>query len=138
MISIKEAAAQTGLSADTIRYYEKLGLLPEVRRSSTGIRQFDDAVLSRLAFIKKMRQAGMSLASLQKYINLYQSPTDTTQEQYQLLKEQKQIMEVKKQALQAAIDHLDFKIQHFSDHVLPAEDKLHRLEAERMVKITKK
>ncbi|MDR0299569.1 MAG: MerR family transcriptional regulator, partial [Streptococcaceae bacterium] len=63
-MNIKEASDKVGVSADTIRYYEKIGLLSRVDRTAGGIRDFNERTLARINYIKNMRHAGLSIESL--------------------------------------------------------------------------
>lgn len=69
-MTISEVSKKYNLTEDTIRYYEKVGLIPKVPRNKSGIREFDDASCRWLEFVKCMRSAGMPIDALIKYINL--------------------------------------------------------------------
>ncbi len=70
MLTIKEAAAATGVSADTLRYYEKIDLLPRIRREGSGHRLYDDADLGWVRFLKLLRETGMPIREMQKFVQL--------------------------------------------------------------------
>ena len=63
-MNIKKVSEQTGVSADTIRYYERIGLLPRVRRNKSGVRDFSEQDIAALEFIRCFRSAGISVESL--------------------------------------------------------------------------
>jgi MerR family transcriptional regulator, aldehyde-responsive regulator len=63
-MTIQEVVEQTGISAHTIRFYEKMGLLPHVGRTSGGIRQFSEADVSFLRFLIELKKTGMSLEDM--------------------------------------------------------------------------
>ncbi len=69
-MNIKKVAEITKLSADTIRYYERIGIIGPVPRQENGIRNFNDRSLNQLKFVKIMRNAGMSIEALKQYIDL--------------------------------------------------------------------
>jgi len=71
MVSITEVCARTGLSARTVRYYEEIGLLPDVRRQSGGRRVYDDDALERLGFISRLKALGLSLAEIRELNVVY-------------------------------------------------------------------
>ena len=71
-MNIKSASDLLGISADTIRYYERVGLVPPITRTSTGIRDFQDQDIEALEFIKCFRSAGVSVDSLVDYMSLFQ------------------------------------------------------------------
>ncbi|MFT8812578.1 MerR family transcriptional regulator [Oenococcus sp.] len=127
-MNIKEASEITKVSADTIRYYEKIGLIPAINRTESGIRDFDERIIGRVNFVKQMRSAGMSIQNLQQYMQLADSNEDHIQEQKELLQDQLLVMEEKRDDLQAAINHLTWKLDHYEDHMAKAEAELSRLE----------
>ena len=69
---ISEVSKQCDISADTLRYYERIGLLPPVNRSVSGIRDYSDLDVRRVEFIKCMRTAGLPIEVLIKYYGLVQ------------------------------------------------------------------
>lgn len=71
---ISEIAASTGLSADTLRYYEKIKLLPPVSRTPGGVRQYNDRDLSRLRFIQRAQKMNFSLAEIGKLLKMREDP----------------------------------------------------------------
>lgn len=129
-MNIKEASEITKVSSDTIRYYEKIGLIPPITRTSSGIRDIDERIIGRITFVRQMRSAGMSIENLLLYIHLVDSNEDHIAEQKELLKQQLSVMEEKRDDLQAAIDHLTWKLDHYEDHMVKAETELTRLEKE--------
>lgn len=72
-MTIKEIAARTGVSADTLRYYERMGIIPAVPRTSGGVRNYDENFVEWVAFIQTLKGAGMSLEAIADYINLCQA-----------------------------------------------------------------
>ncbi|WP_436667306.1 MerR family transcriptional regulator [Latilactobacillus sakei] len=86
-MNIKEASQQTGVTATTIRYYEKEGLIPAIDRNDVGVRAIDDRIIRRINFVKTMRAAGMSIEALKEYIRLFDAQEDNTAQQFKLLNE---------------------------------------------------
>lgn len=127
-MNIKKASEITGVSADTIRYYEKVGLVPPIDRKESGVRDLDQRIIRRIQFARQMRSAGMSVEALQKYIRLVDADEDNTQQQIALLQEQLELMEEKRDDLQAAIDHLRWKLNHYDTHMSTTEEELRALE----------
>ena len=84
-MNIKKVSEQTGVSADTIRYYERIGLLPRVRRNKSGIRDFSEQDIATLEFIRCFRRAGMSVESLIEYMNLVEQGEGTEEARMHLL-----------------------------------------------------
>lgn len=114
-MNIKSASDLLGISADTIRYYERVGLVPPITRTTTGIRDFQDQDIEALEFIKCFRLAGVSVDSLVDYMSLYQKGDETREERLGILEaEQKKLEELLSQ-LQVALNRLNLKIKHYKD-----------------------
>ena len=79
-MTIAEVSKKYNLTQDTIRYYEKIGLLPQIPRSKNGIRNFDEQSCRWIEFIKCMRNAGMPVEVLSKYVKLMEKGHDTVKE----------------------------------------------------------
>ncbi len=71
---IGEVTKRLGLSADTLRYYEKFGLLTKVSRTASGIRQYDDKDISKLKFIKRAQRMNFSLEEIKKLLSMREAP----------------------------------------------------------------
>ena len=97
---IKEVAQQFGISSDTLRYYEKVGLIPKIHRSSSGIRDYSTQDLSHIEFIKCMRQAGLGIDVLSSYVSLYLEGDETRTQRKELLIKQRDLLNKKMQDLQ--------------------------------------
>lgn len=69
-MTIKEAAKVTGITIDNLRYYERIGLIPEVPRNESGIRNYDEVTLSWIDFVMHFKKAGMPLESIREYVQL--------------------------------------------------------------------
>ena len=134
-MNIKEASEKTGVSSAAIRYYEKESLIPAIDRTEVGNRDIDDRIIRRIRFVTQMRSAGMSIENLRRYIELFDAQEDNTKEQKALLKEQLEVMEEKRDDLQAAIDHLNYKLNHFYDHMEATEEELRQLEKQHAEKL---
>ena len=87
-MTITEVSNKYNLTKDTIRYYEKIGLIPKVPRSKSGIREFNEESCRWLEFIKCMRQSGMQIEVLIKYVDLFKQGEKTVKERKKLLEQQ--------------------------------------------------
>jgi len=134
-MNIKEASEQTGVSSAAIRYYEKESLIPPIDRTEVGNRDIDARILRRIRFVTQLRAAGMSIESLRRYIQLFDAQEDNTKEQKAILTEQLAVMEEKRDDLQAAIDHLNYKLNHYDDHMVSTEKELRELERQHQAKV---
>ena len=116
-MTISEVSKKYNLTPDTIRYYEKIGLIPKVPRTKSGIRDFDDETCRWIEFIKCMRSSGMSIDVLTKYVELFRQGKDTAGERKNLLIEQRNKLLKKQEEIQATIQRLDYKIKIYTEIV---------------------
>ncbi|MBC2345420.1 MerR family transcriptional regulator [Listeria welshimeri] len=123
-INIKEASEKSGVSADTIRYYERIGLIPPVHRNENGVRKFGAEDLRWIQFSRQMRRAGLSIEALIDYLALFREGEHTLEARVELLKEQRVDLKNRINIMQEALDRLDFKINNYDTHLIPAQQKL--------------
>lgn len=109
-MNIAEVAKKYGVTPDTIRYYEKAGLIPAAPRSASGIRNFDEKTCNWLEFIVCMRSAGLTIETLTEYVRLYKKGKSTVSERKNLLVNQREELRRKKEEIEATINRLDYKI----------------------------
>ena len=88
-MKISEVSERCGMSADTLRYYERIGLIPPVNRNESGIRDYNEIDLKRVEFVKCMRSAGLPIEVLIKYYGLVQQGDQTIEARKEILKEQR-------------------------------------------------
>lgn len=86
-MNISEFASRCGVSAHTLRYYEKIGLLPAIARNASGHRDFDDDDLAWIAFVTRLKHTGMPLAEIQRYARLRADGAATTAQRRALLED---------------------------------------------------
>ena len=91
-MTISEVAKKYNLSADTIRYYERIGLIPRVNRSASGIRDFTENDCGWVEFIKCMRGAGLPIEALIDYVALFQQGDMTVEARKSILVEQRDVL----------------------------------------------
>ena len=116
-MKIAEVSKKYNLTADTIRYYEKIGLIPRVPRTKSGIREFDDESCRWIEFIKCMRNSGMTIEVLTEYVNLYKQGEGTAEARKQLLIEQRKNLIKKQEEIANTIKRLDYKIEIYNEIV---------------------
>ena len=113
-MTIGEVSEKYGITADTLRYYERIGLIPYVPRKKNGIRNFDEKSCKWVEFIKCMRSAGVQIEALTEYVNLMQK-NDNVQRRKEILIEQRQKLADKMNDLKNTLERLDFKIKHYNE-----------------------
>lgn len=123
-MNIKQASQVSGVSADTIRYYEKIGLIHPVKRLDNGNRSFDEEDLKWIGFAKQMRSAGMSITVLTKYLELFREGEQTVPDRKLLLESQINELQEKVEAINEAITRLEFKLENYDNHMIPFEESL--------------
>ncbi|WP_406860717.1 MerR family transcriptional regulator [Streptomyces sp. HUAS MG47] len=111
--TISEVAALTGLTAHTLRWYERIGLMPHVDRSHTGQRRFTRRDLDWLAFVGKLRLTGMPVADMVRYAELVREGDHTHAERRALLESTRRDVLHRIAELQDTLAVLDFKITHY-------------------------
>jgi len=121
---IAEVSERYGISSDTLRYYERVGLIPRVNRNDTGIRDYNEIDLKRVEFIKCMRSAGLPVEVLIEYVGLYQQGDQTIEARKEILKEQRENLAAKIAEMQKTLDLLDYKIAGYQKAVLKREKEL--------------
>ena len=114
-MTIAEVSKKYNLTQDTIRYYEKIGLIPKVPRNKSGIRNFDEESCRWIEFIKCMRNAGMQIGVLIEYVALFKQGNDTVKERRMLLIEQREKLIKKQKDIQSTIKRLDDKIKLYDE-----------------------
>ncbi len=113
-MTIKEVSEKYDISADTIRYYERIGLIPHVPRKENGIRDFDEAACGWVEFSKCMRSAGVQVEALIEYVDLF-FKEGTEEARKEILVEQRARLQEQYEQLKATMERLDYKIAHYEE-----------------------
>lgn len=113
--TISQVAAFTGLTAHTLRWYERIGLMPHVDRSNTGQRRFTNRDLDWLAFVTKLRLTGMPVADMVRYAELIRVGEETFEERQELLERTRRDVLNRIAELQDTMAVLDHKISFYAD-----------------------
>ena len=118
-MNIKEAAEVTGISIDNLRYYERIGLIPEVPRTTSGIRDYDEIAISWIEFAMKFKKAGVSLEAIREYIQLALQGESTKAARREILLETKAGLEKKLHDIQETMDVINYKIDTYEQKCEP-------------------
>ena len=124
MMKISEVSEQYELSADTLRYYERIGLLPPVNRSESGIRDYNELDARRVEFIKCMRSAGLPIEVLIEYMDLVQQGDSTIEARKEILVEQRDLLAARMEEMQKTLDRLNYKIDVYEKALLKKEQEM--------------
>ena len=111
--TISKAAEKTGLPPSTIRYYDKEGLLPNIKRKN-GIRVFEDMDLRLMGLLTCLKNTGMPIKRIRDYVELTSKGDDTLQERYEIIKSQRQFVLDQIEQLQYYLEELDFKDWYYN------------------------
>ncbi|KJU72880.1 MerR family transcriptional regulator [Clostridium baratii] len=125
-MTIKEVSERFNLSQDTLRYYERIGLIPSINRNKSGIRDYTEEDCGWIEFIKCMRNAGLPIEVLIEYVNLFQKGDDTIEARKEILIEQRKQLEEKMNEMKKTIERLDNKILRYEDKILEKEKTLQK------------
>lgn len=112
-MTIREVSERYGLSADTLRYYERVGLIPPVPRTRSGVRDYDAASLGWVELIKCMRSAGVGIEALIEYCRLFQQGEETLEARKALLIEQRRQLLERMEDMRRSVNRLDEKIENY-------------------------
>jgi DNA-binding transcriptional MerR regulator len=113
-LGIAQAASKIGLTAHTLRYYERIGLAAKPPRGPDGRRRYTEANLAWLGLITRLRSTGMSIAEMCRYAELVREGPDTTAARRELLQEHRDAVHQRIVELQRDLAVIDAKIENYS------------------------
>ncbi len=122
-MTIGEASEKTGLSADTLRYYEKIGLIPPVPRRENGLRDYGAETIKLVALIQRLKETGMQLETIQAYLRLAMLGSSTREERRELLLETRENIMKKIDGLLACLRRADDQLAHYESAVTPETER---------------
>lgn len=123
-MNIAEVAAMFGLTPDTLRYYEKVGLIPKIRRTPGGIRAYSEYDCGWIDFIKCMRNAGVQVEALVEYVKLFEQGDSTSSARKNILVRERERITAQIAEMQNTLDRLNAKIDRYEQDIIPAEKEL--------------
>jgi DNA-binding transcriptional MerR regulator len=116
--TIAEVADQTGVTAHTLRYYERIGLL-DVGRRASGHRRYAEGDIARVVFIGRLRATAMPIRDIQRYFALLAAGPDTEHERLALLQAHRLAVRARLHELEAALDAIEHKIAYYGGSCAP-------------------
>lgn len=116
-MTIAETSKKYGITADTLRYYERIGIIPPVPRTSGGIRNYDEDSCRWIELMKCLRSAGVQIEALIEYSSLYRQGAGTEERRKEILMEQREQLLGRMNEMQQSLDRLNYKIENY-DRVL--------------------
>jgi len=113
LFSIQEVAKMTGLTAHTLRYYEKIGLIMNVQRDATGYRQYTDSDIAWIHFLIRLRVTGMPMLKMKQFSDLRQEGDSTIVSRRELLEEHHQDVLSKIEELMLNLHKIEEKVDYY-------------------------
>ncbi|WNS78580.1 MerR family transcriptional regulator [Domibacillus sp. DTU_2020_1001157_1_SI_ALB_TIR_016] len=123
-MNIAQVAKQFDLTAATLRYYERIGLIPPVKRKENGIRNYGEEDIKWIEFAKCMRNAGLSIESLIEYTSLFTEGDKTLKARKNILVEERQRLAAKLLEIEETVKRLDKKIKYYDGLLLKKEEEM--------------
>ena len=123
-MTIAEVCKKYDITADTLRYYERIGLIPRVPRTSGGIRDYDEESCGWIELMKCMRKAGVEIEALIEYVALFQQGDETVDARKAILVEQREQLMARMEEMQASLDRLNDKIERYEQGLMTKERQL--------------
>ncbi|MBS5064333.1 MAG: MerR family transcriptional regulator [Hungatella hathewayi] len=112
-MTIKEVSKEYNISQDTLRYYERVGMIPSVTRTSGGIRDYQEEDLRWVQLAICMRSAGLPVEVMIEYVKLYSEGDETIPARLQLLSEQREALLEQRRQIDEMINRLNYKIERY-------------------------
>lgn len=126
--TISQVAEKCGLTAHTLRYYDKEGLLPFVERSAAGIRKFKEADLEWLGIITCLKETGLPVKQIKQFIDWCLEGDDALAQRYNVFVEQKKSIEAQMAVLQKHLDKVNYKIWYYKTALEAGTTAVHKKE----------
>ena len=123
-MTIAEVSKKYDISADTLRYYERIGLIPPVPRNKSGIRDYDETSCGWVELMKCMRAAGVQIEALIEYVALFQQGDATVDARKAILIEQRDQLIERMEDMQRSLDRLNYKIERYEQGLMVKEHQL--------------
>jgi DNA-binding transcriptional MerR regulator len=116
-LTIADAAKASGLSAHTLRYYERAGLLDPIGRDDSGHRRYSDADLERIAFLTKLRSTGMPIRDVRRYAELLNEGAGTEQQRMALLEAHRDAVRALLAETAKNLELIEWKINYYREQL---------------------
>lgn len=120
---IAEVSEKFNVSPDTLRYYERIGLIPRVNRNKNGVRDYTVEDLGWVEFTKCMRNVGLSIEGLTKYVELFQQGDITLEARQEILIEERNQLRTRMEEMQKTLERLDNKIEIYNEYITERDTK---------------
>lgn len=112
-MTVKEVSEKYNITQDTLRYYERVGMIPEVTRTSGGIRSYQQKDLDWVELAICMRSAGLPVEVMIEYVQLCKEGESTIPARLELLQKQREVLHLQREQLDTTLDRLNYKIEKY-------------------------
>lgn len=123
-MTIAEVSKLYGISVDTLRYYERIGMIPAVPRNKSGIRDYDETSCNWIELMKCMRKAGVQIEALIEYVALFQQGEHTSAARKEILMEQRRQLLHRMEDMKESLERLNHKIDSYESCEKYVSEKL--------------
>ncbi len=130
-MTITEVAEKYSITADTLRYYERIGLIPPVPRNSSGMRDYDEESCKWVELMRCMRKSGVQIEALIEYVALFRQGDSTVDARKQILKEQRNQLVERMEDIRNSIERLNNKIERYEQGLMIKEKELQNMSREK-------
>ena len=114
-MTIKEVAEKYDITPDTLRYHERIKMIPEVTRTAGGIRDYQESDLQWVELALCMRSAGLPVEAMIEYLRLYQKGDETIPARLELLNNQMEVLKEQRDKIEATMNKLSYKISRYEE-----------------------
>lgn len=121
--TIQEAANEMHVSAHTLRYYEKIGLLPSIQRGDNGRRNYTEEDLGWVYWLKLLRESGMSIRAMKRYVEITRAGDHTIDERCAMLEEHRNQLRAQIGKLQGYLEKLEQKVEFYQGYKTRSQEK---------------
>jgi DNA-binding transcriptional MerR regulator len=121
--TIQEAAEEMGVSADTLRYYERIGLLPSIQRAENRRRIYTEEDLAWVYWLRLLRESGMSIQMMKRYVEITRAGDHTIDERCLILEEHREHLREHVEKLQGFLTKLEQKVEFYEGYKIKLRDK---------------
>lgn len=123
-MKIAEVSEKFGFTPDTLRYYERIGLIPPVTRNGGGIREYEEVDIKRIEFVRCLRNAGLPIETLIEYFTLLEQGDSTVEARKDLLLEQRELLKARIAEMEKTLELLNYKIDVYEDKIMEIEKSI--------------
>lgn len=130
--TIKQVSEMMSLPVSTIRYYDKMGLIPFLEKNESGYRIFKEKDISMLRIIECFKNTGMSISEMQQYVEMVKRGDESLEERYQLFVRRKEIVLEEMRQLEKQLETIDHKLWYYETAIKAGTEDIHKKKSSRV------